>query len=76
MTITKKPARTTSGKKEASSGGRVHHEGTKSPGLDGRHRDEGMAPGQLRQANEMLSRIERKGRELSASAEKLLRRVS
>jgi hypothetical protein len=35
-----------------------------------------IAPSQLRQADLMLTRIERKGRELSASAEKLLRRVS
>jgi hypothetical protein len=35
-----------------------------------------IAPSQLRQADQMLTRIERKGRELSASAEKLLRRVS
>ena len=49
----------------------------KKPGLDARHRDRGGSEAvQLRQADKMLIRIEREGKALSASADRLLRRVS
>ena len=49
----------------------------KKPGLDARHRDRnGSETVQLRQVDKMLTRIEREGKALSASADRLLRRVS
>jgi hypothetical protein len=49
----------------------------KKQGSDISHRDRGKSDTvQLRQADKMLTRIERKGEALSASADRLLRRVS
>ena len=74
MTITKKPEKAITGKKRAASmAGRVLHTGKKIPGFG---TSEVLGPRQLRQADKMLTRIERKGEALSASADKLLRRVS
>ena len=74
MAITKKPAKAMTGKKQAAStAGRVLHTGKKILGFDTL---EILGPRQLRQADKMLTRIERKGEALSASADKLLRRVS
>jgi hypothetical protein len=70
MTMMKKSAGATARKKQEAS----LAEGVLDPPKKTAH--EIIAPSQLRQADQMLTRIERKGRELSASAEKLLRRVS
>jgi hypothetical protein len=74
MTIVKKPAKAMTGKKQAASvTARVVHDDKKIPGSG---TVEVLGPRQLRQADKMLTRIERKGEALSASADKLLRRVS
>jgi len=74
MTITKKPIKTMTGKGRVTApAGRVLHPGTKAP-KNGDY--EIIGSRQLRQADKMLTRIERKGEALSASADKLLRRVS
>jgi hypothetical protein len=62
--------------KEASTAGRIMS-AAKKPDLDASHRDRnGSEAALLRQADKMLTRIERRGKALSASADKLLRRVS
>jgi hypothetical protein len=49
----------------------------KKAGLDTGHRDRnGSETAQLRQADKLLTRIERKGEALSAGADRLLRRLS
>ena len=64
-------------RKEASSNSGRTMSDTKKPGLDARHRDRnGSETGQLRQADKMLTRIERKGHALSEGADRLLRRIS
>jgi hypothetical protein len=74
MTTTKKPTKTIAGKGRATTGvGQVLPSGTKDP-KSGIY--EVIGPRQLKQADKMLTRIERKGEALSASADKLLRRVS
>jgi hypothetical protein len=57
-------------KKEHSSASRTMSESSHS-GLDSRHRE----ASKLRQADKMLTRIERQGHALSAGADRLLRRV-
>jgi hypothetical protein len=63
-------------RKEASMAGRIMSD-AKKPSLEATHRDRnGSEAVLLRQADKMLTRIERKGKALSASADRLLRRVS
>jgi hypothetical protein len=63
-------------KKEASAAGSIMSD-AKKPGLDARHRDRnGSETVQLRRADKMLTRVEREGKALSASTDRLLRRVS
>jgi hypothetical protein len=74
MATVRKPAKGLTGKKPvASSAGRVL-----APGKKARKSGvyELIGSSQLRQADQLLTRIERKGEALSASADKLLRRVS
>ncbi len=63
-------------RKEASMAGRIMSD-AKKPGLDASPRDRnGSEAALLQQADKMLTRIERRGKALSASADRLLRRVS
>jgi hypothetical protein len=72
----KSPKAPGTSKEAASMAGRIMPD-TKKPGSDARHRDRnGSETVQLRQADKMLTRIERRGEALSASADRLLRRVS
>ena len=76
MKSAEKPPRGTPTRKEASMAGRVMSNPKKS-GLDTRRRDRnGSETVQLRQADKLLTRIERKGEALSTTADRLLRRVS
>jgi hypothetical protein len=74
MTTMRKPTKGPTGKKEAASvAGRLPS--TKQAQKSG-FSAMAIELRQLQQADKMLTRIERKGEELSASADKLLRRVS
>ena len=75
MTTMRKPTKGPTGKKEAAS------VADRLPSTAKQAQKSGLSAmsielRQLQQADKMLTRIERKGEELSASADKLLRRVS
>jgi hypothetical protein len=76
MKSAEKPPRATPTRKVASIAGRVLSD-RKKAGSDTRHRDRnGSETVQLRQADKLLTRIERRGEALSAGADRLLRRLS
>jgi len=72
MTTAQKSPKGTAGRKQASAAGRMlSPQKAAKTGVS-----EVIGARQLRQADEMLTRIERKGEALSATADRLLRRVS
>ncbi len=76
MNSRQKPLKAPGTRKQASVAGGIVSD-AKKPGSDASHRGRnGNEAVLLRQADKMLTRIERKGRALSASADRLLRRVS
>jgi len=78
MRTTHKPTKGTKGRKQAASvAGRALSPPKKAAAASANRReDEVIGPRQLEQADKMLVRIERRGEALSATADRLLRRVS